>query len=91
MPAYSFLSKSKLDLGDTAVKMSAMKMLGVPYSAAEISGSNDELERQGRAIAADLKAQGIAVDWDSQMVALIAYLQRLGKPPATTIPTQVAK
>ncbi|MBL9044480.1 MAG: cytochrome-c oxidase, cbb3-type subunit I [Myxococcales bacterium] len=91
MPAYAFLAQSKLDLGDTAVKMSAMKMLGVPYSAAEISGGSGELERQGRAIAADLKAQGIAVDWDSQMVALIAYLQRLGKPPATTTPTQNAK
>ena len=81
MPSYSFLSRSKLDLGDTAVKMNAMKTLGVPYSGQEISASNSELETQAKAIAADLRNQGINLDWDSQMVAMIAYLQRLGRGP----------
>ena len=81
MPSYAFLSKSKLDLGDTAVKMNAMKTLGVPYSGQEISASNSELETQAKAIAADLRNQGINLDWDSQMVAMIAYLQRLGRGP----------
>ena len=81
MPSYAFLSKSKLDLGDTAVKMNAMKTLGVPYSGQEISASNGELETQAKAIAADLRNQGINLDWDSQMVAMIAYLQRLGRGP----------
>ena len=81
MPSYAFLSKSKLDLGDTAVKMSAMKTLGVPYSSQELSGCSGELETQAKAIAADLLSQGINLDWDSQMVAIIAYLQRLGRGP----------
>jgi cytochrome c oxidase cbb3-type subunit I/II len=81
MPSYAFLSRSKLDLGDTAVKMNAMKTLGVPYSGQEISASNGELETQAKAIAADLRNQGINLDWDSQMVAMIAYLQRLGRGP----------
>ena len=81
MPSYAFLSKSKLDLGDTAVKMNAMKTLGVPYSGQEISASGGELETQAKSIVADLRNQGINLDWDSQMVAIIAYLQRLGRGP----------
>ncbi len=81
MPSYAFLSKSKLDLGDTAVKMNAMKTLGVPYSGQEISASSGELETQAKSIVADLRNQGINLDWDSQMVAIIAYLQRLGRGP----------
>ena len=81
MPSYAFLSTSKLDLGDTAVKMNAMKTLGVPYSGQEISASSAELETQAKSIVADLRNQGINLDWDSQMVAIIAYLQRLGRGP----------
>ena len=81
MPSYAFLSTSKLDLGDTAVKMNAMKTLGVPYSGQEISASSAELETQAKSIVADLRNQGINLDWDSQMVAMIAYLQRLGRGP----------
>jgi cytochrome c oxidase cbb3-type subunit I/II len=64
--------------------MNAMKTLGVPYSAQDIGQGTLTLEKQGKAIAEELSKQGIAVDWDSQMVALIAYLQRLGKPAAQT-------
>ena len=91
MPPYAFLAKSKLDLGDTAVKMNAMKTLGVPYSAAEIGNGNAELEAQAKAIAKDLAGQGITVDWDSQMVALIAYLQRLGRSQGVAPLAQVTR
>ncbi len=85
MPSYGFLAKSKLDVGDTAIKMNAMKTLGVPYSAQDIGQGTQTLETQGKAIADELRKQGIAVDWDSQMVALIAYLQRLGKPATPVV------
>ncbi len=84
MPSYAFLAERKLDLGDTAVKLSAMKTLGVPYRPQDIAGGNDELAQSARAIAAELNQQGAQVAWDSELVALIAYLQRLGKHPATT-------
>jgi cytochrome c oxidase cbb3-type subunit I/II len=86
MPAYAFLAQRKLDLGDTAVKMDAMRTLGVPYSAAEVTSAGHELERQAKAIAGELAAQGASLDWDSEMVALIAYLQRLGRNPAPAEP-----
>jgi cytochrome c oxidase cbb3-type subunit I/II len=81
MPSYEFLTSRKLDLGDTAVKLAALKTLGVPYGAAEIAQGNGELEASARAITKDLATQGVELPWDSEMVALIAYLQRLGKNP----------
>jgi cytochrome c oxidase cbb3-type subunit I/II len=82
MPSYAFLAERKVDLGDTAVKLAAMKTLGVPYRAQDIQNGNYELESSARAIVTDLKQQGVEVAWDSEIVALIAYLQRLGKHPA---------
>jgi len=81
MPPYAFLSGRKLDLGDTAVKLAAMKTLGVPYRPQDITNGNQELAASAQAIAQDLRLQGVEVAWDSEIVALIAYLQRLGKQP----------
>ena len=82
MPSYAFLAERKLDLGDTAVKLAAMRTLGVPYRAQDIQNGNDELQASARSLAAELRKQDIEVAWDSELVALIAYLQRLGKHPA---------
>jgi len=81
MPTYSFLTDDKINLEHTALKLSAMKTLGVPYTSQDVSEGNEILERQARAISDDLRNEGEDVAWDSEMVALIAYLQRLGKNP----------
>ena len=91
MPAYGWLSGRKLDLGDTALKLAALKTLGVPYSAQDITDGNRELEASARAITKELAGQGIEVPWDSEMVALISYVQRLGKHPAQPVPTGQAR
>jgi len=90
MPSYGWLADRKLDLGDTAIKMSALKTLGVPYTGQDIANGNQELERSARAITTDLASQGIQVAWDSEMVALTAYLQRLGKHPPVPTPSGAA-
>jgi len=90
MPAYPWLLDDTIDVGDAAVKLSAMKRLGVPYDAARIAESAAEVERLGRAIAADIGASGASVEWNSEMVALIAYLQRLGRPETPAISTTTA-
>jgi cytochrome c oxidase cbb3-type subunit I/II len=79
MPEYKFMADRKIDVGDTVLKVKAMKTLGVPYSAAEVGNAAAEAEQMGRAISQDLAAQGVTMAWDTEMVALIAYLQRLGK------------
>ena len=44
MPAYSWLQKQKLDVSESAPRMSALRAVGVPYSDAEISASSKDVE-----------------------------------------------
>src|SRR5690606_17934662 len=66
------------DTTTTKAKLNAMRLLGVPYSDDEVNTGNQRLWQQAEAIAADLQEQGVAVRPDHEIVALIAYLQRLG-------------
>jgi cytochrome c oxidase cbb3-type subunit I/II len=86
MPDFAWMADTKLNLGATAVKLNALRTLGTPYSASDIAGGNQALEVQARVIVESLEKEGAHVAWDSEMVALIAYLQRLGKPPAPRVP-----
>ncbi len=92
MPAYPWIADHRLDLTVTARKVQAMQTLGVPYAADAVSKASDSLLKQGGDIAADLAKQGITVKPDSEMVALIGYLQRLGQGAAAgTAPVAEAK
>jgi len=86
MPPYAWLSSNKVDISQSGGKLGSMKTIGVPYSDADIAGATADARAQGLEIAADLRTQGVEVAPDSEMVAIVAYLQRLGKPstkPAT--------
>jgi len=50
----------------------------VPYAEGFPAESIADLEAQAKEIADNLKEQGVEVSSDKQIVALIAYLQRLG-------------
>ena len=78
MPAYSFLIDHDLDTASTPAKIRAMQTLGVPYEQGFDQKANEALMSQAKGIAADLKANGISVPANKEVVALIAYLQRLG-------------
>ncbi len=78
MPPYPWLIDQGLDTTGTKAKLNAMRILGVPYTDEEVNGANADLMRQAEGIAADLKAQGVDVRADREIVAMIAYLQRLG-------------
>ncbi|MBC8401323.1 MAG: cytochrome-c oxidase, cbb3-type subunit I [Candidatus Marinimicrobia bacterium] len=79
MPAYKWLAERYIDLNSTPVKIRAMQKLGVPYPDGYDQTANDDLNKQADQIAANLANQGIhGVDRNKQIVALIAYLQRLG-------------
>jgi hypothetical protein len=90
MPPYDWMADRKIDMGDTVVKLRAMKTLGVPYTDEDISEGSRRAEADGRAIAADLATQGVEVAWDSEMVAIIAYLQSLGKNTGAHVTTSAA-
>ncbi|MBX3232466.1 MAG: cytochrome-c oxidase, cbb3-type subunit I [Labilithrix sp.] len=82
MPAYAHFSHEKLDLARTGDKLHALKQVGVPYTDEQIRAAEADARAQGGEIAADLAKEGAEVAPDTQMVAVIAYLQRLGKKPA---------
>lgn len=78
MPPYPWLIEQRLDTATTKAKLNAMRLLGVPYTDAAINTANTDLREQAESIAAELGQQGVDVRPDREIIALIAYLQRLG-------------
>jgi cytochrome c oxidase cbb3-type subunit I/II len=82
MPAYGHFVTNKVDFAGIEPKLRGLKMVGVPFTVEQIQGAAADAKAQAEGIAKDLKEQGIDVAPDSEMVALIAYIQSLGTPPA---------
>lgn len=78
MPPYEWLITQQLDTTTTRSKISAMRTLGVPYATNYELLANQKLEEQAKLIAADLQQNNIKVKSDREIIAIIAYLQRLG-------------
>ncbi len=78
MPAYPWLAKKNIDIASTPAKIKAMRSLGVPYPEGFESTAIDDLNKQANAIASGLRNGGIQVEDQKEIIALIAYLQRLG-------------
>jgi len=78
MPAYPWLIDQTLDISTTPSKINAMRTLGVPYEEGYDQKANDDLKKQADAIAANLAKDNIKVSSDKEIIAIIAYLQRLG-------------
>jgi cytochrome c oxidase cbb3-type subunit I/II len=72
-------------LARTPDKLRAMRSVGVPYTPQQIASASADAHRAGEVIATGLgREAGADVAADSEMVALIAYLQRLGRVPEAT-------
>jgi cytochrome c oxidase cbb3-type subunit I/II len=78
MPAYDWLYEQSLNTAQTQDKLKAMKKLGVPYDDAQIKNAVEDLTKQSKEIQARLAEEKIKVSADKEIIALIAYLQRLG-------------
>jgi len=81
MPAYPHLLAQDLDYPAIQRKVDAMVMLGVPYGDAVRDGAAARIAReQADAIAKGIVEQGGPAGLEAkQIVALTAYLQRLGQ------------
>lgn len=79
MPAYPWLFENDVDVATTNSKIYAMRKMGVPYADGYESQANKDLQEQANKIATNLKKDKIQVDSKKEIIALIAYLQRLGK------------
>jgi cytochrome c oxidase cbb3-type subunit I/II len=78
MPAYAWLAEKDIDQSSTPAKIRVLQMLNTPYPEGYDKIANEDLMVQAEQIAADLKTQGIEIEPQKEMIALIAYLQRLG-------------
>ena len=89
MPNYPWLLTNATDVAALPGKINVQRMLGVPYPAWSPAQVAAEVDAQAKAISDDLRAAGAFVAPDKQIVALIAYLQKLGKYE-TVVPTKTA-
>jgi cytochrome c oxidase cbb3-type subunit I/II len=90
MPKYPWLVTDDLDFGTVQPRVDAMAMLGVPYGEA-VQHGEVMARAQAQGIAGELRAQGGPPGLEGKkIVALIAYLQRLGtdirKAPPAPVP-----
>jgi len=79
MPSYSWLFENEIDTGITGAKIRAMQTLGVPYPEGYDKTANADLMKQAEGIKESLAKDKIQIKSDREIVALIAYLQRVGK------------
>ncbi|SMD31962.1 cytochrome c oxidase cbb3-type subunit I/II [Reichenbachiella faecimaris] len=79
MPPYPWLFEQSIDQGLTASKINALRTVGVPYPDGYEESANNDLQAQAKTITDNLAAEDIEISGDAEIIALIAYLQRLGK------------
>ena len=78
MPAYPWMAEWTVNFDDIEAHVRAMAKVGVPYTDAEIAGAPAAAKAQAEEIVAELAKNGVTIDSDKELVAMIAYLQRLG-------------
>jgi len=79
MPTYPGLLTGTIDFADIQKHVDGMAMLGVPYGKDELEHAPDLARQQAATIAADIASSGGPSGLqDKEIVALVAYLQRLG-------------
>ena len=78
MPPYPWLIEDQLDISLTEGKIRAMQTLGVPYPDGFDKIAVEDLKRQADEIAKNLEKDGIEIMSDREIIAMIAYLQRMG-------------
>jgi cytochrome c oxidase cbb3-type subunit I/II len=91
MPSYAWMLEAKADFASVQARVDVMLMLGVPYGNL-IDRAEGVAREQARVIGEEIVAQGGPEGLaDTQVVALTAYLQRLGtdlfKAPPGAEPT----
>ena len=78
MPQYPWLLTNDLDISTTKRKIEVMMGFGVPYPDGYEEIANSDLVTQAEEIALDLQETGVPAEPNKEIIALIAYLQRLG-------------
>ena len=90
MPSYAWMLDNPIDTASTPAKIRAMQTLGVPYPAGYDQKANADLMIQANAIRINLKIDKIQTSANKEIIALIAYLQRMGTDIKAQTKPQVA-
>jgi cytochrome c oxidase cbb3-type subunit I/II len=92
MPGYPLMLEIDTDYESIPKSMRALAAVGVPYTEEERKSAIDAAKAQAREIAKDIEENdgppGLA---DKQVVAIIAYLQRLGTDLDKPVPAAAAE
>jgi cytochrome c oxidase cbb3-type subunit I/II len=78
MPAYGWMIDKSIDTTMTPKIIRAMRTIGVPYEEGYDLVANNDLMKQANEIVDELAKDNLPTAPTSEIVALIAYLQRLG-------------
>jgi cytochrome c oxidase cbb3-type subunit I/II len=80
MPKYGWLLTKDVDFSKTQKKVEVSMMLGVPYKPWEAENAVELAKKQAKEIADEVASQDANYQGleDKQIIALVAYLQRLG-------------
>lgn len=92
MPAYPWLLTKELDVSVIQPRMKALRRVGVPYEDADIANAQVSIDEQSKTVVANLAVGMITnASADREIIAMIAYLQRLGTDiklePTNTVAT----
>ncbi len=96
MPRYPWLLTQKLETNSLPPRIGALRKVGVPYPIGYEAKALAELKAQQAKIVLNLKVGSVTSDPDAEIIALIAYLQRLGTdiratPTAAPAPQKTAQ
>ena len=93
MPSYPWLSRQKIDYYSLRKKLSVMKLLGVPYDDETVANADINATQEAKKISDGLIGQDPSLKGiqDSELIAVIAYLQSLGKKSTSEGVTQLNK
>ncbi len=90
MPRYPWLLTRRLDTNVVQTRMKTLRRLGVPYTDEDIARAHEHMAAQQMRIVQNLRIGMVEAEPDREIIALIAYLQRLGADikgsPASTAP-----
>jgi cytochrome c oxidase cbb3-type subunit I/II len=92
MPPYPWLLTKTVDFKMINKRVEVMTKLGVPYSPETVANADFMARGQAKLIADEIAKQGGPKELaDKEVIALVAYLQRLGtdlkRPPEPAAPT----
>jgi cytochrome c oxidase cbb3-type subunit I/II len=78
MPAYPWMLDATIDTASTPAKIRTMQKLGVPYPEGYDQVANADLMKQAEQIKGRLATDKIKTPANREIIAMIAYLQRMG-------------